>query len=281
MASGQNSLKRLCPYSASWVCRTVSPGCHDRHGWKHGTEKDGRGKEQQMVDFHSHFLPGIDDGSDSVETSLSMLRESRKQGVKLMCATPHFYADEVDPAYFLKRRNDAWDRLRTAMQETGEEWPEIRLGAEVLYFPGMSAAEEVAGLRLQGTPFLLVEPPMMPWSNAMLDEVEQCGPELNCVPVIAHIDRYMRLLNDYTLFERVEDRNLLIQVNANFFLSPKTKKMAVRCLEDRKIHFIGSDCHNMRDRLPNMGDAEQAACQAGVGELFHRLNEHVKGILLR
>ena len=64
-----------------------------------------------MIDFHSHFLPQIDDGSDSIETSLAMLRESWEQGVDLIFATPHFYADEVDPEYFLRRRNHAYERL--------------------------------------------------------------------------------------------------------------------------------------------------------------------------
>ena len=124
-----------------------------------------------MVDFHSHILPEMDDGSESVEMSLAMLRESRRQGVDLICSTSHFYADEEDPASFLARRGEAYARLREAM-ENPMDYPRILLGAEVLYFPGISVAEEVCSLRLEGTPFLLVEPPMMPWSETMLDEVE-------------------------------------------------------------------------------------------------------------
>ena len=234
-----------------------------------------------MVDFHSHFLPGIDDGSDSVETSLAMLREARRQGVGLMCATPHFYADEVDPAYFLARRNRAWERLHEAMEESGEQWPKVLLGAEVLYFPGISVAEEVRDLRLEGSPFLLVEPPMMPWSNSMLDEVEQCGDTLGCIPVIAHIDRYMRALNDYTLFERVEDRKLLIQVNASFFLHRSTEEMAIDYLTEGRIHFIGSDCHNMEARRPNMGDAAQVIRQNGATKELAAFNERLYEVLGR
>jgi len=55
------------------------------------------------------------------------------------------------------------------------DYPKIVLGAEVLYFPGISVAEEMKALRLMGKLFLLIEPPMMPWSEAMLDEVELCG----------------------------------------------------------------------------------------------------------
>ena len=226
-----------------------------------------------MVDFHSHFLPGIDDGSDSVETSLAMLRESRRQGVELICATPHFYAEEANPSYFLERRNRAWDSLREEMEKTSENWPEVLLGAEVLYFPGISVSEEIRNLRLEGSPFLLVEPPMIPWSNAIIDEIEQCGETLGCIPVIAHLDRYMRILDDYTLFDRMEDREILIQVNASFFLHRSTEEMASNMLLEDRIHFIGSDCHNMEDRRPNMGEAAQTIRQNGLANAFTAFNE--------
>jgi protein-tyrosine phosphatase len=232
-----------------------------------------------MVDFHSHFLPGIDDGSDCVETSLAMLRECRRQGVGLMCATPHFYADETDPASFLRRRNAAWKSLREAMVESGEKWPRVLLGAEVLFFPGISMAEEIAGLCLQGTPFLLIEPPMMHWSNSMLDEIEQCGETLDCVPVLAHIDRYMRILNDYSLFERVEERDILIQVNAGFFLNRRTEEIAVEHLVEKRFHFIGSDCHNMEERRPNMADAAQVVRRNGASREFSAFNQHLYHVL--
>lgn len=46
-----------------------------------------------VIDFHSHILPGIDDGSRNVETSIGMLRMCKEHGVDTMIATPHFYAD--------------------------------------------------------------------------------------------------------------------------------------------------------------------------------------------
>ena len=102
-----------------------------------------------MVDFHSHFLPGIDDGADDVSMGAEMLRESYRQGVRVMCATPHFYADEDDPDTFLARRDDAFRRLREYLGDE-KDIPEIVLGAEVLYFPGISVADEVRTLMLTG-----------------------------------------------------------------------------------------------------------------------------------
>ena len=85
-----------------------------------------------MVDFHSHILPEMDDGSESVEMSLAMLRESRRQGVDLICSTSHFYADEEEPASFLARRGEAYARLREAM-ENPADYPDdqVLIGIEI------------------------------------------------------------------------------------------------------------------------------------------------------
>ena len=227
-----------------------------------------------MVDFHSHFLPEMDDGSDSVETSLAMLRESFRQGVDLICATPHFYADEEDPKSFLRRRSEAYSRLKAAMGD-GEGFPRILLGAEVLYFPGISVAEEVRELCLEGTFLLLVEPPMLPWTEAMLDEIESCVDSLRCVPVIAHIDRYMRLLNDPSLLDRVSERKLLIQANAAYFLHRQSRAAALDSLRNGRIHFLGTDCHDLIDRPPNLGDALNVISAAGAEKYLERFNARV------
>ena len=233
-----------------------------------------------MIDFHSHILPEMDDGAGDLNTSLDMLRESKRQGVDVICSTSHFYADEEDPQSFLNRRAEAYSRLSAAV-ENSSEYPKILLGAEALYFPGISVAEEMRNLRLAGTPFLLIEPPMMPWSETMLDEVEQCGQTLHCIPVIAHIDRYMRMLDDYTLFGRVQDRKMLVQVNASFFLHRDTQDFALECLDAERFHFIGSDCHDLEGRCPNMGDAAEVIHEAGLDAKLKNLNDrlyHMLGI---
>ncbi len=230
-----------------------------------------------MIDFHSHVLPDMDDGAQTAEEGLAMLRESRRQGVELVCATPHFYADEEDPASFLRRRSRAWSALHGAMDRE-ESWPEIRLGAEVLYFPGMSVAEELRGLTLEGTPFLLIEPPMMPWSETMLEEIEECGVTLRCIPVIAHVDRYMRVLEDNTLMERLSRRRVLVQFNASAFVRESFREQAMKRLRAEQVHFLGSDCHDMDQRRPNLGDAT-AAIRAAGEETLTRFHNRVRRAL--
>ena len=217
----------------------------------------------------------MDDGAENVETSLRMLRESVKQGVNVLFATSHFYADQEDPQRFLARRAAAYEELCAEMEKSVQVYPDIYLGAEVLFFPGMSGAEELKKLTLGSTNCLLVEPPMMRWSDTMLDEIEQTGKNLSCVPVIAHIDRYMRMLDDDTLFERVKGRRVLIQVNASFFIHEDSRPMALKYLSEGRIHFMGSDCHNMTSRAPNLGAAAAAIRKAGVLKPFSDFNKRI------
>ena len=207
-----------------------------------------------MTDFHSHFLPGIDDGSDSVSTSLQMLDIWREQGITRVCATPHFYAEHTTPERFLRRRNAAYDELRAAM-DPSVKYPAILLGAEVRFFDGISAAEELPRLCLEGTDLLLLEMPFTRWTERMLAEVADIR-RRGLVPVAAHLERYMQF-NAKKTIDRFMDMDLLIQCNAEFFLTMRTSRKALSLLRDERIHFLGSDAHNITSRAPNLGAALQ------------------------
>lgn len=227
-----------------------------------------------MVDFHSHILPQMDDGSGSVSESLMMLRQSFLQGVDIIVSTSHFYADEEYPKDFLKRRKASFRALREAMLMSTDAYPSVALGAEVLYFPGICEAEDVRELMIQRTRTILIEPSMSAWSDAMLDEIWQLGQNFECTPVIAHVDRYMSYLKDDSLMKRVQERDMLVQVNASYFLDPKTVKAAVRHLKNGDIQLIGSDCHNLDTRLPNLGMAWKQAKVFGVEVEFKKMRQN-------
>ena len=234
-----------------------------------------------MVDFHAHILPGMDDGAADEEMSLEMMAESYRQGVRLICATSHFYADEEDPARFISRRDEAFGRMRKAAKNKPGNYPAIVFGAEVMYFPGMSEAEELKEFCIGASPLLLVEPPMRKWSDTMLDEIELTGKNLECIPVIAHIDRYIRRLQDDSLFDRIKGRRILIQANASFFIKQETALFALEKFKDGSIHFIGSDCHNMTGRPPNLGDACRIIEQKRGAEAVRNIMQRGMRLLLK
>ncbi len=68
-----------------------------------------------MIDWHSHILPKMDDGSKNAEQSVEMLRIMRQQKVNGVFATPHFYADKESPESFLRRRQRSYDELKNAI----------------------------------------------------------------------------------------------------------------------------------------------------------------------
>lgn len=218
-----------------------------------------------ITDIHSHVLPGIDDGSQNVEQSMEMLRHARKMGITRMVATPHFYAHSDEPAQFLQRRNEAEKKLRDAMAD--EDLPELVMGAEVYYFPGMSDATELQDMTIGDTCFLLVEMPTTPWTEDMYHELEQIELKQGLIPVLAHIDRYLTRWNQHSIFRKLKNLSVLIQANGSFFRNSKTKKRALRLLSEGKIHLLGSDCHDMDRRRPDLPLALEQIPQWGLDQI--------------
>ncbi len=214
-----------------------------------------------MIDFHSHFLPRMDDGSSSVEESLEMLRSSLEQGVTVMAATPHFYAFREDPDSFLERRAAAFAKLPLA----DAPHPKLLLGAEVYYFDGMSHSESLRRLTLEGTRYILIEMPFSRWSEHMVDEVLRLRDRLRLKPYLAHIERYLHAQRGTGYIDRFLQEGMLIQCNAEFFLTRSTVRKALKMLRNGQIHILGSDAHNMAERAPELGEAV-SLIRAELGE---------------
>lgn len=228
-----------------------------------------------LTDFHSHILPGIDDGSHSVEESVEMLRMEAQQGIGTVVATPHFYARHDNPNRFLERRAASLARLQEALNGA-EHFPKVELGAEVLYFSGISDSEVLGQLTISGKKCILIEMPQSPWTDPMYREIEGIYVKQGLTPVIAHVDRYIRPFNTHKIPERLAQLPVLIQANASFFLDRSTQRMALRMLRDGMIHFLGSDCHNLTDRAPNMESAIRIIQRRFGSEMVQRIQDNEK-----
>lgn len=209
-----------------------------------------------MTDFHTHILPRTDDGSQSLEMSLAMLKLEAEQGIRRVVATPHFYPHRDSPERFLERRCRAEETLREAMADC-PGLPELELGAEVAYFPGISESDRIARLTMGGGRYILLELPGGTWTDSVYRELENLWRKQGLIPIIAHVDRYVRPLATRGIPERLEELPVLVQANASFFLRGSTRRLALRMLRKGQIHLLGSDCHNMDSRKPNLGAAVQ------------------------
>ncbi len=208
------------------------------------------------VDFHTHILPGVDDGSRSVEESLEMLRHEAQSGVGHVVATPHFYANHESPERFLEKRGKAEEKLRAAMQDV-EGLPSLSMGAEVHFFEGMSDADRLPDMAIAGTGCVLVEMPMKHWSDRNLQELVGIYQKRRLIPIVAHMDRYVTPFRANQIPNRLSQLPipLLIQVNADFFTNRWSQRLALKLLQQGRIHLLGSDCHHMKHRPPNLDGA--------------------------
>ena len=207
-----------------------------------------------MFDFHSHILPGIDDGSRSVEESIALIDRLSRQNVSEVFATPHFYPLRNTPSRFFARREASYQKLCAALEKRDDLNVNIRLGAEVAYFSGISRTDVLFDMRIENTEFLLVEMPESKWSEHTVGEIVDIAASKDITPVIAHIERCMKFQSNDVL-EKILSEGVLFQANASFFVKLFTRKKALGMLKDKKIAFLGSDCHNLHTRPPIIGDA--------------------------
>lgn len=207
-----------------------------------------------ITDFHSHVLPGVDDGSKSVEESIAMLQMEAKQGVRHVVATPHFYAQHDKPEKFLKKRAEAEQRLRSAMAHH-KDLPTLSVGAEVYYFNGISDSDILSELTIGKKRYILIEMPMTAWTDRMYRELENIWIKQSLMPIIAHVDRYIAPFHTNGIPKKLEQLPVMVQANAAFFMEKATRGMAMRMLRRGQIQLLGSDCHNLNDRAPNLGEA--------------------------
>lgn len=231
-----------------------------------------------VVDFHTHVLPRIDDGSASVAESLALLRMEAEQGIRQVVATPHFYARVDRPEAFLERRAAAVNRLRGAMEEF-PELPRLHVGAEVHYFSGIGETDILPELAIDNGRYVLIEMPMAIWKESMYRDLEKIHGNFGLTPIVAHVDRYITPFQTFGIPERLMELPVLVQANAGFFQKCSTKRLALRMLERGQIHLLGSDCHNLKERPVNLRQTLDLIGKKLGAETIRRINERESLIL--
>ena len=240
-----------------------------------------------MIDFHTHILPGIDDGSQNDRMTHDMLCEERCQGVQCIVATPHFYADRMSVDHFLERRERAFARTGEILEEILAQSPDLSIdtsagreliiipGAEVYYFRGIGGAKKIAGLCIGQTRTLLLEMPFRQWDSQTVRDVEELITKQKLHIVIAHLERYHPFQKDLQNWNEIMDLPVDVQLNTGSFLRKdgifrrdRQKAFCIRRVQADPHILIGSDCHNMTDRSPNLAAGRQAiAAQFGESAL--------------
>lgn len=206
-----------------------------------------------IYDIHSHFLPGMDDGCQTAAEAVQVLRASYDQGIRKICATPHYYPVE-SANDFLARREAAAQELFERLEKEEQPVPKIILGAEVAYRPGICYQEDLDKLCIGASQYLLLEMPFRKWGNEVIRTVRSICNVRGLTPILAHIERYLPMQDDETL-DRILDQEILVQMNAARLLQIPSRRQARRLLSSGMVHLLGSDCHNTTTRPQNIGSA--------------------------
>jgi protein-tyrosine phosphatase len=189
-----------------------------------------------VVDFHSHILPGADHGSSSVDTSLKQLKLASEADVTRIIATPHFYPHRHTLDKFLQKREECATALYNACAGT---LPVVKIGAEVLLCEGLEKLPGLEKLCLAGTEYLLIELPFSDFRHEYCDTIEKIQ-KIGLKVILAHVDRYAKE-NIEQLIDIGVDR---LQVNADSLDKMFKPKHILDWAKRGYVIALGSDIHN-------------------------------------
>lgn len=206
-----------------------------------------------MIDIHTHILPELDDGANSVEEARSMLMLQRQQGVDRIFLTPHFYPEEMALETFLHERGISWNRLVEELDP--EALAGLRLGAEVHYSPNLLQLD-VRRLTLGASDYLLLE-----FSHhrypVYIEEVISELQEQGIIPILAHVERFPYFRREPQLLAKLMDLGCLGQVSAGALFHRRDNGFARACLEHDLAQIVASDAHNLTGRTPCMKEVSR------------------------
>lgn len=229
-----------------------------------------------MIDWHTHVLPAVDDGSKDISESLALMEMLAVQGVDAVVATPHFNADDGSVDAFVERRNAAAEDLLAKLPNNA---PRLYLGAEVKYYNGISRLAELKKLTISESSVLLMEMPISKWTEYTVRELVELSGSGNLILALAHIERYWKFQDNAT-WNRLYESGIQMQVNASFFTDFTTRRKAMSMLKNSEIHLIGSDCHNLKFRPPNIGNAYKIIEKKFSKDFADKINEYGKSLLI-
>ncbi len=235
-----------------------------------------------MIDIHTHILPGIDDGSETMEDSLAMAEMALRCGVDTLVVTPHSNVEGVFDNYY----DDAYIRCFRSLEEAIRQ-----RGLPLTIVPGMEvyASEEVPELLRQGrlitlnhSRYLLMEfnfYECFDYIEYMLTEIIEAGYH----PIVAHPERYHLIQKHTDIVCRFLEMGVSLQVNKGSILGSfgyRSRETVLDLLEHKLVSFIASDAHSPYRRTTDMSEVYHFIRRFCCAEYAHILfSENPKRVL--
>ena len=200
-----------------------------------------------MIDIHTHIIFDVDDGSDTLEESIAILKKARENGVTDIILTPHY----IDEGRYDKEKIDR--NFNILLKKVNEQDIDIKLylGNEIAVYGNITRILEDKRVKcLANSKYILIEFPMGTDVDYVLDTIYEIKLK-NLVPVIAHPERCECFVKHPELINNVVNEGALLQCNTGSLLGVyglKAKKIVKKLLKDNLISFFATDTHNAKNR---------------------------------
>ena len=199
-----------------------------------------------MTDIHTHVLFNIDDGPETLEDSIALLKSCKEAGINTVVSTSHYYSARVELDVYTGRRER---RINSVKEELEKENIDIKIltASEVHLTEVLYNLKDITPLCVEGTKHILLE---IPYSLKKLEvalrAVETLISYFNINPIIAHIERYdFSGVSTKKAADRFRELGCLIQIDAEALVSESwlTKKKMLGLIKTGRVDFVASDCH--------------------------------------
>lgn len=210
------------------------------------TSKEKLRLDWMRVDMHSHLIPGVDDGSKTLEQSIDLIQRLKGYGLKKIITTPHimweFYKNT--PEIVVKG-------IKTLREELSNQDIDIEIHGAAEYYLDEFFFEKIKRgeqLLTVSDNLILVETGFIEKPAIFLETLFELELQ-HYKPILAHPERYFYLLNDKKLVHDLLDRDVFFQINLlslTGFYSKESKSFAETLIDENRVKLVGTDCHNGR-----------------------------------
>jgi len=204
-----------------------------------------------VIDLHSHVLPGLDDGAQTLDDSIALARAAADAGTSILAATPHI---RVDHPFDVARVRPAVQELNTTLEAAGIAL-EVVSGGEVAMSSFFDLSDdELTSVCLGDGRSLLVESPYTP-ANDLLERVLLEARARGMRPLLAHPERSPCFANDLGRLARLVEQGVMCSITAASMaggFGQDVQRACVRMFEAGLVHDVASDAHGALRRPPGL-----------------------------
>ncbi len=205
-----------------------------------------------MIDFHSHILPNVDDGSKSTEETFKLIQEARNAGFDGIISTSHYMESYYEVE---NKERQIWiDAISKKLEEQNLKI-KLYLGNEIYITENIiELIEEGKASTINNTNYVLFEMPLNVKPMNLYDSIFEILKN-KFVPILAHPERYSFVQKDPELIYDLMQKGVLMQSNYGSFIGQygeNAQIIAKALLKNDMIHFLGSDVHRKETIYPRI-----------------------------